>query len=55
MISKIAASTMLRCLTDALDYMEHEPQRARNLIVRVVYWLEDEVNGENQEGSRAGE
>lgn len=52
MISRIAASTMLRCLNDALDYLEHDPQRARNLIVRVVYWLGDWVNGENQEEER---
>ena len=55
MVSNFTASTMLRLLNDSLDYLEHDPQRARNLMVRVIYWLEDEVNGENQEGSRAGE
>lgn len=50
-MNQMLLQTMLRCLNDALDYMEHDPQRARNLIVRAVYWLEDATNGEEEQES----
>jgi hypothetical protein len=48
MMTPILAQTILRNLNDALDYLEHDPQRARNLLIRVIYWMEDEVNGQQE-------
>lgn len=54
MMNQLLMQTMLRCLNDALDYLEHDPQRARNLMVRVIYWLEDATNGEEETEGNSG-
>ena len=47
--------TMLRLLTDAYDYMEYDQSRAKALIRRCIYLLEDTVytNGKEDEEGEA--
>jgi len=47
--------TMLRMLTDAYDYMEYDQSRAKALIRRCIYLLEDTVytNGKEEEEREA--
>jgi len=44
---------MLRMLTDAYDYMEYDQSKAKALIRRCIYLLEDDYG--NQEGQEAGQ
>lgn len=40
--------TMLRMLTDAYDYMEYDQSKAKALIRRCIYILEDTVYGQKE-------
>ena len=48
-MSLLRDQTMLRMLTDAYDYMEYDQSKAKALIRRCIYLLEDDVLNGNQE------
>jgi len=50
-VSLLKDQTMLRMLTDAYDYMEYDQSKAKALVRRCIYLLEDTVytNGKESE------
>ena len=48
-MSLLRDQTMLRMLTDAYDYMEYDQSKAKALVRRCIYLLEDDVLNGNQE------
>ena len=52
MMGLLTEQTMLRMLTDAYDYMEYDQSKAKALIRRCIYILEDTVYGQKETEER---